>query len=152
MLPTGMLRPVVGRHAVRSYVRRHNDGRVVQASAAAHQVLKGGHGKGHKGRALHQGDSSAASSAASDAVLAPAVAEAEEAEEAAAAAPGPAVTQGSGSTGSAAGRQQAALPGVAAQTAASQDAILPALQLGDACAVRAHSIGTDGAPTGTCQL
>jgi hypothetical protein len=108
---------------------------VVQASAAANQVLKGGHGKGHKGRALHQRDSGAASSSASDAVLVLAVAEAEEAEEAAAAAPRPAVAQGSGSTGSAADRQQAALPGVAAQAAASQDAVLPALQLGDACAV-----------------
>lgn len=112
------------------------DPHLVQASAAANQGLKGGHGKSHKGRALYQQGDGAASFAASDAVLAPAVAEAEEAEEAVAAAPRPAAAQGSGSTGSAADRQQAALPGIAAQAAASQDAVLPALQLGDACAVR----------------
>ena len=111
----------------------------MQASAVASQALKGGHGAGHKGRALHQKGNGAASSAGSDAVLAPAVAEAEGAEEVAAAAPRLAVSQGSGSTGSAAGRQQAALPGVAAKTAASQDSVLPALQLGDACAVSDHS-------------
>lgn len=113
------------------------DRHLVQASAAANQALKGGHGAGHKGRALHQRGSGAASSAALDAVLAPAVAEAEEAEEAAA--PKLAIAQGSGSTGSAAHRQQAALPGVAAQAAALQDAVLPALQLGDACSVGTYT-------------
>ena len=109
----------------------------MQASAAASQGLKGAKGGGHKGRALHRQSSGAAVSNTSDAVVAPALAEAEEAEEAAAAAPGQAVAQGSGSTGSA-GRQRAVLPGAGARSAASRDTMLPALQLGDACSVGSH--------------